>query len=139
MTKLFKYAATINALLIVLFSYPCLAEDKTGNEVVNLICDFDAVELGSQTGVPRLKNVLNKPNPAHFAVQIADNIPGPFDNPWGISDSLYYTDQPGENDHALSINRLDGSATYMTIFSAKEGHFKILYTGHCKKIDKAML
>jgi hypothetical protein len=129
----------ITALGLLLMSGLSLAEETSRISPVNLVCDFDYAELGAQTGVPRLKNAIAKPTPAHFALRIADDSPGPFGKPWLINDAQYFTDQTGENDHALSINRLDGSATYLSIYSAKEGHFKILYPGKCKKLEQPLL
>ncbi len=129
----------ITAFGLLLLSGLCLAEEENSIQPVNLVCDFDYAELGAQTGVPRLKNAISKPTPAHFALRIAGDSPGPFGKPWLINDAQYFTDQAGENDHALSINRLDGSATYLSIYSAKEGHFKILYPGKCKKLDQPLL
>lgn len=130
---------SIAAFGFILLSGLSLAEEAARIPPVNLVCDFDYAELGAQTGVPRLKNAIAKPAPAHFALRIADDMPGPFGKPWLINDAQYFTEQADENDHALSINRLDGSATYMSIYSVKEGHFKILYPGKCKKLDQPLL
>jgi hypothetical protein len=130
---------TITVCGLLLLCGLCLAEVANPISPVNLVCDFDYAELGTQTGVARLKNAIAKPTPAHFALHIADDSPGPFGKPWLINDAQYFTDQAGENDRALSINRLDGSATYMSIYSSKEGHFKILYPGKCKKLDQPLL
>lgn len=107
-------------------------------EAVNLVCDFEPVDLGLQTHIPRLRGAPSKPNPSHFAFQVTETASGPFGGPWSISESNFVTVQPGESDHALSSNRIDGTATYMAVYSSREGHFKILYPGSCKKADKPM-
>jgi hypothetical protein len=127
------------AVGFVLMSGICLAEDVCVNPVVNLVCDFDYAELGVQTGLPRLRNAVVKPEPAHFLLQVGDDCPGPFGNAWLVNEDLYYTEQAGENPQALSINRADGSATYLSVYSAKEGRFKILYSGKCQKVGQPLL